>query len=219
MPHIAREFCLISYYEENLIAMHKNRPVQKLNGHELFKSADKSFSVLDFWQYAFSSLNSNVLRGALAEFLVETALRDVADIGVRNPWGDYDLLTPAGEKVEVKCAAYLQDWDQKELSRIVWTGLKAKELYWSSAVNTESDSSPADYKADLYVLAMVHHTDPKTLDLLDLRQWSFFVLTRDELKRIARNGSSVSLSRLKEAGQKPISYNALSNRLAATPIR
>jgi len=64
---------------------------------------------------------------------------------------------------------------------------------------------------------MVHHTDPQTLDLLDLHQWSFFVLARDELKQIAHNGWSVSLIRLKGAGQAPIPYAVLSERLGADP--
>ena len=90
-------------------------PREKLMGHP---ATTGSVCVLDFWRYAFSNLNSNVLRGALAEFLVETAVRNTAEIGVRNPWGDYDIVTPTGRKVEVKCAAYLQDWDQTSLSRI-----------------------------------------------------------------------------------------------------
>ena len=72
--------------------MYKRLPVTKLTGDEQFKPiGNKQFSVLDFWQYGFSNLNSNVLRGALAEFIVENALNDKEQIVVRNPWGDYDV--------------------------------------------------------------------------------------------------------------------------------
>lgn len=68
--------------------MYKKLPVRKLTGSEVFKNTgQKSFNVLEFWQYGFSSLNSNVLRGALAEFLVENALKQNSELDVRSPWG------------------------------------------------------------------------------------------------------------------------------------
>lgn len=89
--------------------MYKKIPVRKLTGFEEFKNTpNKKFSVLEFWQYGFSNLNSNVLRGALAEFLVENALKDNDEIEVRSPWGDYDVLYK-GKKIEVKCCSYIQD--------------------------------------------------------------------------------------------------------------
>ena len=98
--------------------MYKRNPVRKLTGTEQFKSTgSKQFSVLEFWQYGFSSLNSNVLRGALAEFLVENALKEHGEIEVRSPWGDYDVLYKE-KKIEVKCCSYIQDWDQNKLSTI-----------------------------------------------------------------------------------------------------
>ena len=42
--------------------MYKRKSVEKLAGSEFFKNTDaKKFTVLDFWQYGFSNLNSNVL--------------------------------------------------------------------------------------------------------------------------------------------------------------
>ena len=87
-------------------------------------------------------------------------------------------------------------------------------LYWSSAVSDpDTRSTAVDYKADVYVLAMVHHQDPETLDLLDLRQWSFFVLNRDELQEVAKNRSSVSLVCLQKAGRPPLSFAELPEHL------
>ena len=39
-----------------------------LNGKEL------SFSILEFWQWAYSALNLNINRGMLAEFIVKSAM-------------------------------------------------------------------------------------------------------------------------------------------------
>jgi len=141
--------------------MLKRIPVRKLTGNEIFKNAgNRKFSVLEFWRYGFSNLSSNVLRGALAEFVVENALRESTQIDVRNPWADYDVVAKDGRKIEVKCCSYIQDWDQNDFSRIVWTGLKAKELYWSEAVSKHKGLKSADYKSDVYILALLKHKDP-----------------------------------------------------------
>lgn len=192
--------------------MYKKLPVRKLTGSEVFKnSGQKSFNVLEFWQYGFSSLNSNVLRGALAEFLVENALKQNTDLEVRSPWGDYDVLYQ-DKKIEVKCCAYIQDWDQNDYSLIKWSGLKAKELFYSSAVQKKSEMvKTVAYKSDIYVLALFKHQDHATLDILDLDQWCFYVISRERIREISKDRNSVSLSLLKKNGIEPVSFNDLTN--------
>ncbi|MEX1013983.1 MAG: hypothetical protein WDZ80_02375, partial [Candidatus Paceibacterota bacterium] len=170
----------------------------KLSGKEKFKNTDnKKFSVNDFWQYGFSNLSSNVTRGVLAEFIIENALKDSKKIELRNPWGDYDIEYK-GKKIEVKCSSYIQDWDQEKLTRISWSGLKAKTLYWSSAVNKKLKEEKKSYKADIYILSLLHHKEPKTLDILNMSQWSFFVLSKKQLKDISADANSLSLSTLEK---------------------
>jgi len=185
------------------------KPVVKLTGKETFKNTGtKKFSILEFWQYGFSNLNSNVLRGVLAEFLLECALKDDVTKELRNPWGDFDVLYQ-GKKIEVKCSSYLQDWNQHKLSTIRWSGLKASDLYWSSAESKPKRSKEKSYKSDIYVLAFVHHIYTDTLNLLDLNQWSFFVLSREEVKQMSKDGNSISLSRLCKEGCVPVLFNHL----------
>ncbi len=197
--------------------MYKKLPVRKLTGSEVFKnSGPKSFNVLEFWQYGFSSLNSNVLRGALAEFIVENALKLNNDIDVRSPWGDYDVLYQ-DKKIEVKCCSYIQDWDQNDYSIIKWSGLKATELYYSDAVKKQSElSRVADYKSDIYVLALFKHQVHATLDILDMDQWCFFVLSKDQIKEISKNGTSVSMSRLEKASIYPVTFGHLEGEIATS---
>jgi len=194
--------------------MYKRIPVIKLTGNEIFKNVgDKKFSVLEFWRYGFSNLNSNVLRGALAEFIVENALRTSHKIDVRNPWGDSDVISTDGKKIEVKCCSYIQDWDQKDYSRISWSGLKAKHLFYASLdrslVNQSIKERPIDYKSDIYVLSLFKHQEHATLDILDMDQWCFWVLTKDKIKEITKNGNSVSLIKLQKFNIKPISFSEL----------
>ncbi|MFM2357446.1 MAG: hypothetical protein RJA61_183 [Candidatus Parcubacteria bacterium] len=196
--------------------MYKKLPVRKLTGFEIFKnSGPQSFNVLEFWQYGFSSLNSNVLRGALAEFIVENALKQNKDIDVRSPWGDYDVLYQ-DIKIEVKCCSYIQDWDQNQFSKVLWSGLKAKELYYSEAVTKLSDlSKTSSYKSDIYVLALFKHQDHASLDILDMNQWCFYVLSKSEIERITKSGNSVSLTRLEKEGLNEVSFAELKPTIKA----
>jgi hypothetical protein len=197
--------------------MYKRIPVSKLTGSEQFKNVgQKKFSVLEFWQYGFSSLNSNVLRGALAEFIVENALKDNMEIEVRSPWGDYDVLYK-GKKIEVKCCSYIQDWDQVKFSTIQWSGLKAKELYYSEAVTKLANlNTESDYKSDIYVLALFKHQEHATLDILDMDQWCFYVLSKEKLREISKDRSSVSLVLLKKNNVEPISFEDIRDTIETT---
>ncbi len=194
--------------------MYKKLPVRKLTGSEVFtNSGPKSFNVLEFWQYGFSSLNSNVLRGALAEFIVENALKQNNEIDVRSPWGDYDVLYQ-DKKIEVKCCSYIQDWDQNQFTKILWSGLKATELYYSDAVKKQSElnRTPA-YKSDIYVLALFKHQEHATLDILDIDQWIFYVLSREEIKAISKDKNSVSLSLLEKHSVPALSFEEMGTRI------
>lgn len=198
--------------------MYKRIPVKKLTGDEQFKNVgNKKFSVLEFWRYGFSNLNSNVLRGAFAEFIVENALRTSEQIDVRNPWGDSDVIAPNGKNIEVKCCSYIQDWDQEDYSRISWSGLKAKPLFYASTdrslVNTKLSERPIDYKSDIYILSLFKHQDHMTLDILDMEQWCFWVLTKDKIKEITKDGNSVSLIKLQKLNIKPVSFNELNKTI------
>jgi hypothetical protein len=79
---------------------------------------DLGVDLLDFWRWSVSDLVSNVTRGRFAEHLVARAL-EIATDGVRDEWAAFDLVTPAGIKVEVKSAAFIQTWHQARLSSSV----------------------------------------------------------------------------------------------------
>ena len=123
------------------------------------------------------------------------------------------MITPNGKKIEVKCCSYIQDWDQNNLSKILWNGLKAKTLYWSSAVST-LPRNPKDYKSDIYVLSLLKHQDPATLNILDMDQWCFWALAKDKIKEITKNGNSVSLTKLQKFNIKPIDFTGIKKAIS-----
>ncbi|MEV7615860.1 hypothetical protein [Streptomyces sp. NPDC089799] len=127
-------------------------------------------TVRGFWGWAYSGLVGNTLRGALAEYIVALAL-GVAD-GTRVEWDAVDLRLPDGPRVEVKSAAYLQEWAQSAPSPISFSIAPAEG--WD-AVTGEVDPRRLR-RADVYVFCLLGHRDKATLDPLDLSQWTFHVL-------------------------------------------
>ena len=93
-------------------------PVRTLSGTETILPG---VTVRDLWAWAMGDLRLNTNRGALAQFLVAKAVGDgrLMDDG----WGNFDVLSAEGIKVEVKSSAYLQSWRQSKLSSIVFSGL------------------------------------------------------------------------------------------------
>lgn len=70
-------------------------------------------------------------------------------------------------------------------------------------------STLADYKADVYVLALFKHQDHATLDILDMDQWCFYVLSKEKLREISGNRVSISLIKLEKLGYSAISFEKL----------
>jgi len=169
----------------------------------IHESKQTSYSLIDFWKWSVSDLLSNATRGRFAEFIVATA----TGVDIRQPrdeWAPFDLVTPDGIKIEVKSAAYIQSWRQKELSKISFSTKAA--FTWDSETNTQS--SVASRSADVYVFCLLHHAIKQTCDPLNLDHWEFYVLATQELNRYARSVSSISLSSLRKLAT-PINYSQL----------
>ena len=92
--------------------------MERLTGDEHFTYEGSPINRLlnDFWAWQASDLLTNSIRGALAEYIVATAL-DIDGTYRMNDWHEYDLKY-CGKKIEVKSSAYLQSWERDRLSRI-----------------------------------------------------------------------------------------------------
>ena len=164
------------------------------------------YKMLDFWRWGMSNILSNTERGMLAEFIVATAVG--FDAPIRNDWNEYDLTADAGQiKIEVKSAAYIQSWEQRNISSIRFSIKKSG--CWNSNTNTYSE---AKRHSDLYVFCLLNHKEQETLDPLKLEQWEFYVLETDILNKNCKNQNSISLSALQKLAD-AISYNQLRNKI------
>jgi hypothetical protein len=168
--------------------------VRRKTGGEVFRSGDQpvGFDLLAFWQWASSNLVSNAFRGSLAEFLVKIAVK--AEGETRGTWETVDLIAKCGAKIEVKSSAFIQDWSKERgLSRPRFEIKPSRE--WD-----ESKGQRADFAvrhSDVYVFCLLHHEDRKTIDPMDVAQWTFFVLPTYVIDRDFPKQQSLSLGKLK----------------------
>jgi hypothetical protein len=158
----------------------------------------------EFWAWCLSDLRTNTVRPMLAEFLVTRALG--AEPRPRIEWAPYDVLTPDGVTVEVKSGAYLQAWEQSQLSKIIFGGLNART--WTA----EDGYSPAgSYNANVYVFAVLTAKDHDSYDALALGQWSFWVLSREVVE--ATGQRSLGLARVEALAGPAVTFAELADRV------
>jgi len=155
-----------------------------------------------------SDLKMNNVRGYLAEFLVSEA---VGATGKRIEWDAYDVLTPSGVRIEVKSSAYIQAWDQRRLSKIVFTGLVGRT--WSPQ---EGESAKATYNADVFVFCVQTAMSHEAYDPLDVTQWDFYVLSRAAV--VATTYKSLSLTTLLTLTGGPVPYAELAVAIEAARL-
>lgn len=99
-----------------------------LNGDERFLCAGVTLktTVKDFWAWSMSQIMADGPRGALAEFIVNTAL-GIDTTVPKKGWGECDILYDRhwqNEKplrIEIKSSTYLQAWERKSLSKPVFS--------------------------------------------------------------------------------------------------
>lgn len=157
-----------------------------------FNGADTPYTLADFWSWSYSNILNNVLRGALAEFVVGSALG--MKVGeVRENWAPYDLLTPDGIKVEVKSSAYLQGWEQEKPSAINFD------------IKPRADGTRP---ADVYIFCLFAERDRLRASPLDLNQWKFYVLATRVLDEQGKAGQ-MALSSLLKLNPEPADFDTL----------
>jgi hypothetical protein len=193
--------------------------IRRKEGGELFHISGKKldFDLLSFWRWSASDLVSNTTRGIVAEYIVARAL-GLAESGVRDGWAAFDLETASGIKVEVKSAAYVQSWYQKQLSPITFTAPKTRA--WDADTNVQSRE--VKRQADVYVFALLAQTDKTTIDPLNLDQWRFYVLPTAILDERTRSQHSITLKSLEKLCSEAVTYvellKTVENCIGKSPV-
>lgn len=185
-------------------------PPKRLTGQEpLIKpNGEKAGRLIDFWSWAYSDLNGNAERGALAEYIVACAL-DIQRTE-RISWDKYDLVSKEGINIEVKTSGYLQTWEQKTLSKLVF-GIQP--TYGWNAVTNEYDTEQKR-QADIYVFCVHKHKDQTTIDPLLISQWDFYLMPTSVLNEKFGKQKTASLSALIKEGAEKCEYQKLAERIS-----
>jgi hypothetical protein len=149
--------------------------------------------VADFWEWAFGALGVNSTRGVFAEYLVGVLLAAARD--QRLQWAPHDL-TYRGCRIEVKSAAYLQDWKQVRPSTISFSVAPTYP-------EAEIAAAPRvrEHRSELYVLCLEVEKDRHRFDPLQLSQWLFYVVPTDLIRREA--GLTIGVGWLERHGIQP----------------
>lgn len=183
--------------------------VKSMQGSEQFRLEVDALDLQlrDYWSWAYSDLISNTARGVFAEFLVASALGVTGS--VRREWDAVDLISPAGTRIEVKSAAYIQSWHQDDYSRINFR--IAPTRAWDE-ISNEYAAEPRR-NSDVYVFCLLAEKDPQMIDPLNLDQWRFFVLNTNILDQQLGAQETLALSRLLQLQPLEVPYTQLAEAI------
>lgn len=180
---------------------------ERLHAHG--QPVEGSHDLLGFWQWMGSHLVSNIQRAVMAEYIVGVAVGDASVMSkTRDAWGNYDLTSARGIKIEVKSAAYVQYWRQTKESTPTF------DIAKSRTYNPETDqfSDSPTRSADVYVFCLHAHraSDPvEDIDPLNVLQWDFYVLPTTALDEHFDDQKSVRLGSLRRIGAQSVRYHDL----------
>jgi hypothetical protein len=146
-------------------------------------------SVEQFYRWAYADVFTNIVRAAVAEYLVACAIG--RDHGKRSSWAGYDLELD-GIKIEVKSSACFVSGKTPTKSNSY--DIEARCGSWHPNGTLIASDGRARRCADVYVFAYHWQTDRELADTLDVSQWRFYVVPTAWLdqrfgnqKRIARD--------------------------------
>jgi hypothetical protein len=163
--------------------------------------------MLDFWRWAFSDLLEDTLKGLFAEWMVGHLLALPMPSGGRPGYGNFDLTSLGGLRIEVKSSAFWQSWKLRDQLGVPkpepdggWKPVPEDSIRFGglrAADAVDRANAQSGYKADVYVFCFQRETDPKRWDALNLDQWEFYFLSREELEQLGV--ATLSLKKLRIA--------------------
>ena len=176
--------------------------VNRRRGDEniVFNGMATGYHLSDFWEWSFSDLLNNTLRGAFCEFIVAASL-DLDLDACRTDWTAWDLTFPHqwrdGDVIkdevhlEVKSCAYLQSWEQTKPSNILFS--IRPTLAWDS---TTGYGDEVRRQSDVYVFGLYTVTDRSMADPMNLDGWRFYIISTQTLNDICGDQKTISLRSL-----------------------
>ena len=129
----------------------------------------------DFWAWSSSDLLKGTLRGALAEFIVATAIGENTSEAHedRQAW-DLEMICGGGVcKIEVKSSAYINAGARDGLSSVSFSIAPSRRSELGKKV---LDKDQARRASDVYVFCLFASKDREAANPLILDDWQFIVI-------------------------------------------
>ena len=189
--------------KEDLTAYHAYSP------DEMFLHKGESlFSVLDFWQYAYSQLKG--LGDTLAEFFVAKALGIEKAENV-NYWTAYDMAY-RNKRIEVKATSYVHPWNT-HISKVRTFSIEpTNNSYWGNFEDGINDGKKLSRQSEVYVFCLNSNTDIANSDPLKVDDWVFFVIPTYEINNYCKDNpeqKKISLNVVKRMANGGVAFDAL----------
>ena len=180
----------------------------KLSGKEGFILGGKPTgdTIESFWSWAYSELESNIVRSVLAEYIVASALgiTDKPGEDYREMWRPYDLLY-GQTRIEIKSASTIQAWNTKHKGRFTFSIAPARVV---DEYGNYRDDAPSQRNSDIYVFCIFAPEDEDTPPLV-LDAWKFYVIKTSILDDKLPTQKTISFEPLKALGPVETDYKGL----------
>ena len=200
---------IVSQKKEALTAYHAYSP------NEMFAHKGEAlFSVLDFWQYAYSQLEG--LGDTLAEFFVAKALGIEKAENV-NYWTAYDMAY-RNKRIEVKATRYVHPWNT-HISKVRTFSIEpTNNSYWGNSEDGVSNGKKLSRQSEVYVFCLNSNMDIENSDPLKVDDWVFFVIPTFEINNYCKDNpeqKKISLNVVRRMANGGVAFDELKNAVDA----
>lgn len=200
----------------------KNYDVYTITGEEQFTDNEQpiGISMLDFWKFECSNVYD--LQDEVSEFIVTSAL-GLTKAFNKDSWTRWDISYPYKNdivKIEVKTTSYYHSWqtEKSEIKEQRAFGIaKSNSKYDERAkvlageMDKVSGENVLERPSDLYVFCLNTGRNRKDAFPLEMKNWEFYIVSTAYINSTFKEQKSVSLTRLKKLGIKPVPYSEIKN--------
>lgn len=168
----------------------------------------------DFWAWSSSDLLKGTLRGALAEFIVATAIGENTSEAHedRQAW-DLEMICGGGVcKIEVKSSAYINAGARDGLSSVSFSIAPSRRSELGKKV---LDKDQARRASDVYVFCLFASKDREAANPLILDDWQFIVIPTPTLDWSCPGQKTISLRSLLKLRSASVDYGNLAPAIEA----
>ena len=184
---------------------------------EMFRhKGNELFSVLDFWQYAYSQLGG--LGDTIAEFLVAKALGIEKAENV-NYWTAYDMAY-RNKRIEVKATRYVHPWNTR-ISKVRTFSIEpTNNSYWGNSKDGVDGDKSLSRQSEVYVFCLNSNMDIQDNDPLRIDDWVFYVVPTFEINNYCSrygnpNQKKIALNVVKRLAKCGVSFDELRDAVNA----